>query len=59
MTYGERVHAEPELEPPQCCAHAMVKAFAEVIGEGNTPGETARNHSERASAVIEGRKKPR
>lgn len=59
ISCGRVVHAELEAEPPQCCGHAMTKACAETVCEGDVAREKAGGHSETTPPVIESRKKPR
>jgi hypothetical protein len=56
---GRVVHAELEAEPPQCCGHAMAKACAETIREGDVTGEETGGRPETKSPTIKGRKRPR
>jgi hypothetical protein len=59
ISCGRVVHAELDGEPPQCCGHAMTKACAETICEGDVAGEKAGGQSDTAPAVVKGRVKPR
>ena len=59
LSCGSVVHAEPEVEVPQCCGHAMVKAAAETIREGEAVEEPAPSHCEIVPPIGKGRTKPR
>ncbi len=59
ISCGRVVHAELDGEPPQCCGHAMTKACAEAIHEGDLAGEMAGGETETPPPVIKGSKKLR
>ncbi len=59
LSCGSVVHAEPEAERPQCCGHAMVKAAAETVREGQEAEEPAPGPCETAPPIVKGRTKPR
>ena len=57
LTCGRVEHVGLEAKPPECCGHAMAKAFTETIPEGDVAGE-ASGHSETAPPVVKHHKKP-
>lgn len=59
ISCGRIEHVDSEAEPPQCCGQMMAKACAETVRGGDAAGEKAGDHSETASPVIKGSKKPR
>ena len=59
ISCGRIQHVESEAERPQCCGQMMAKACAETVRGGDAAGEKAGDHSETASTVIKGSKKPR
>lgn len=59
LTCGSVVHADPKAEPPQCCAHEMVKAAAETVREGDAAREDVETHCEPAPPLDKIVKKPR
>jgi hypothetical protein len=59
LSCGRIEHAGLEADPPQCCGHPMTKACENTVGVGNGDGERMQGGAEKASPVIEGRKKPR
>jgi len=59
ISCGRIEHVESEAEPPECCGQMMTKACAETVRGGDAPGDKAGDHSETASTVIKGSKKPR
>ena len=59
ISFGRIEHVESEAEPPQCCGQTIAKACAETVRGGEAAGEKAGGHSETASPVIKGSKKPR
>jgi hypothetical protein len=40
VTCGRVEHAELEAQPPECCGHAMAKAFTETVPEGSAAGDS-------------------
>ena len=44
LSCGSVMHAEPAVEPPQCCGREMVKAAAETVGEGDVSEEPGSGH---------------
>lgn len=59
ISCGRVVHAEEETELPECCGHAMTKACAETIHEGDVAEREASGPSETTPPVNLGREKPR
>jgi len=59
VTCGRVVHAEFETKPPECCGHAMARAFTETIREGDVAGAESGSHSETPPPVNKGRTKPK
>lgn len=59
LSCGSVLHAEPNVEPPQCCGHAMVKAAAETICEADVPEQPGGSHCETKPPIPKARKKPR
>jgi hypothetical protein len=59
ISCGRIEHTELEAEPPLCCGHAMAKACAQTVREGDLDQEQAGGPSETTTPVIEQRKKPR
>jgi len=51
ISCGRVLHAELEVESPQCCGHSMAKS-AETIHEGDIAGEEAGGHAETEPTVI-------
>lgn len=59
ISCGRIEHVESEAEQPQCCGQMMAKACEETAREGDAAREKTVDHSETASPVIKGSKKPR
>ncbi|MBI3866107.1 MAG: hypothetical protein HY290_29870 [Planctomycetia bacterium] len=59
VTCGRVVHTELGTEPPQCCGHAMAKAFTETVPDSNVAGDQAGDSSQTTPPVIKGPQKPR
>lgn len=59
LSCGGVVHAEPDVEPPQCCGHQMVKAAAETVSDAGVAEQPGGSHCETAPPLPKVPPKPR